>query len=103
MMKLSRQNLQKHLKKGPKQVNAIRNVCMQWFARVIESRRYLEELQELVLIGKIEEVEIALQQLQKHIEKYPEIEEMAKSSVELIDDCNKYFSKIDEAALKCGS
>ena len=74
MMNLNRRNLQKHLKRGPKQVNAIRNVCMQWFSRVVECR-YLEELQELVLNGKIifcspnltEEVEIALQQLQKHI------------------------------------
>ena len=46
-----------------------------------------------------EEVEIALQQLQKHIEKYPQIEQMAKSSVELIDDSNEYCSKLDEAAL----
>ena len=29
-----------------------------------------------------------LQQLQKHIEKYPQIEEMAKCSVKLIDDSN---------------
>ena len=46
-----------------------------------------------------EEVEIPLQQLQKHIEKYPQIEEMAKSSVKLIDDSNEYCSEIDEAAL----
>ena len=41
MMNQNRRNLQKHLKRGPKQVNAIRNVCMQWFTRVIECR-YLE-------------------------------------------------------------
>ena len=87
-------------------MNAIRNVCMQWFARVIECR-YLEELQELILIGKTifcspnltEEVEIALQQLQRHIEKYPQIEQMAKNNVELIDDSNEYCSEIDKAAL----
>ena len=106
MMNLNRRNLQKHLKSGSKQVNAIRNVCMQWFTRVIECR-YLEELQELVLIGKTifccpnqtKEVEIALEQLRKHIEKYPRIEEMAKSSVELNDDSNEYCSEIDGAAL----
>ena len=105
-MNLNRRNLQKHLKSGPKQVNAIRNVCVQLIARVIECR-YLEELQDLVLIGKTifcspnltEEVKTALQQLQKHIEKCHQIEEMAKSSVELIDDSNKYCSEIDEAAL----
>ena len=46
-----------------------------------------------------EEVEIALQQLQKHIEKYPRIEQMTKSSVELIDDSNEYCFKIDKGAL----
>ena len=81
-------------------MNAIRNVCVQWFARVIECR-YLEELQELVFIGKTvfcsrnlaEEIEIALQQLQK------QIEEMSKSSVELIGDSNAYCFEIDKAAL----
>ena len=109
MVNLNRRNLQKHLKSGLKQVNPTRNVCMQWFYRVIECR-YLEELQILVLIGKTifcssnltEEIETALQQLQKHIEKYPQIEEMAKSSVELIDDSNKCCSEIDEAALNVG-
>ena len=69
--------------------------------------RYLEELQELDLIGKTifcssnltEEVEIALQQLQKHIEKHPQIEEIAKNNAELIDDSNEYCSEINEAAL----
>ena len=106
MMNLNRRNLQKHQKRGPKQVDPIRNVCMQWFARVVECR-YLEKLQELVWIGKIisffpnltEEVEIALQLLQKHIEKYPQFEEMAKNNVKLINDSNEYCSEIDEAAL----
>ena len=87
-------------------MNAIRNVCVQWFARVIECR-YLEELQELVFIGKTvfcsrnlaEEIEIALQQLQNHIEKCSQIEEMSKSSVELIGDSNAYCFEIDKAAL----
>ena len=46
-----------------------------------------------------EEVEIALHQLQRHIEKYPQIEQMAKNNVELIDDSNEYCSEIDKAAL----
>ena len=79
---------------------------MKWFARVTECR-YLEELQELVLIGKTifcssnltGELETALHHLQKHIEKYHQIEETAKSSVELIDDSNEYCSETDEAAL----
>ena len=105
-MNLNWWNLQKHLKTGPKQVNVIRNVCMKWFASVTECR-YLEELQELVLIGKTifcssnltEELETALHHLQKHIKKYHQIEETAKSSVELIDDSNEYCSETDEAAL----
>ena len=51
MINLNRQSLQKPLKSRLKQVNTIRNVCMQCFARVIECR-FLEELQKLVLIGK---------------------------------------------------
>lgn len=46
-----------------------------------------------------EEVEIALQQLQKHIEKYSQSGKMAKNIVELIDDYNDIRSEIDEAAL----
>ena len=67
MVDLNKQNLQKHLKSGSKQVNATRNVCIQWFARIIVCC-YLEEPEALVLIKKtifcspnlIKEVKIAL-------------------------------------------
>ena len=80
-----------------------KNVCLQWFARVIEfggTARISFDRENYILFPKSDwGGRNCVKAITKTYWRHPQIEEIAKNNVELVDDSNEYCSEIDEAVL----